>query len=510
MGYSGRDRDVMAALGRSRPSSITWIVHPGAAPPDAPEFLNFAKGRAVSRIELDAGGLLWQVLTATERRSVRQIESRLATSISASTTATEKIQQDLLRDFAGLGIEGRALAVARLAEHLGHLEIATRLLVAVRKSVGTNPRLDVLLGRFYGEARQFAKALPLLSTVSGDPSSSAEERCEAFVEQAEVLRNASRSPEALALLDEFDALSSTMPQSLAVSHKHVWAVAARAGIARMNGDLRTANQLYAELIRTARRAGDLDGELEALTWQSELRCMQGRVNDAVLDAEAAVQSGQFFSRRYWNGWPHWSLGQALAFNGRARDAILSLEEAMRRFDRGRNDQGIAWTLLALCSVHRDRNLDRSDDYLEAAKSLVVDQPGLLFARARYRFEQAELARARGRPAQARSELRRYKQTVGKAAGSATPPALVELQTRLVLLEIDADSHKFDARAFQSLARESDRFGARGLATRARLGAIRRQGRRIPPSLLDTCSRMGRERELTAFNSPGDYFPIHIA
>ena len=516
LGYSGRDLDVMSSLLRTCPRRVLWIEHGKRRRVSElpPELLAAERhfGPRWTRIGLITGDWLTHLLNPTQRVELeRALERALAAVPHPRRIASQ--QQRLERRFANLDDLSRWLAVGHVLRHAGLQRDAQLGYSRLRDTQPHDRRVALAWGQATFELNEFEQAIKAFREVANDgadPQLSAQ----AVLGEVEALRDISSYDAARAALNRLSPIAAVISDGAAKARIIAAGQCQLAGIARMDGELETAETAYETALAESLSAGDVRGALEARTWHAEILLARGRYRDALRTSTGTLAYAPFTNAR-WLTWARFVHGEAVCAAGKLADGLKVFWQALDEFARYGNPMGETWTLVAEASFRRPSDLIGAAHALEAAGEAADRYGGpLAYARARMLWEQAELARAQRDFAGSRERLHTFREHVkhsfpgGHAWLSAHGDAL-EAE-----LERDCGGRNAAARAIcaQSVYLQ---LGAGGAARRMAVSAWAANGAAVPtarePAFARRWKRDGYALERDALNSvaSGGYVPLHI-
>ncbi len=408
LGYSGRDRDVMPVLARSHASSVLWIQKAGSLVP-SPELRDLIAAlgnRIILRSVADPGEWIWGQLSKAQRM-------RVPPPTTSAVPGEAKVPAAVRERFGEVDLTSRTLAICRLLGHINDFQSAGSGLGRLRRTRRASNRVIVAQAEYLAFQRRFSEATRLLDRVARDRSASRLEHVEALLGQVSALRNSSRFAEAGPVLKRLQRAARSLPEKQRL-HYQAWAATHDAGMRRIAGDDVGALRVYSRALALMRSTGELDGQIDVLTFRSESLCRHGRYLEAETDMRSLLNDGELFARTYSHPWPHMYLGQAVGLTGRVDEAIAELGRALDLAEGAGNLQAVAWSAALLANFLTETDPAGAGVVLDRgfAARRAYGNP-LRAAYARLLWERAEVARANGDLRDAGASLTAYDRWVAR-------------------------------------------------------------------------------------------------
>jgi tetratricopeptide (TPR) repeat protein len=512
LGYSGRDGDVMSILSEGKMKSLTWIHHPGSK--QSPELLRLKEqlGQRLKIIEEDAGEWLIAKIPKTQRSELQVIEQQLSpVSRSRSSKRT--------RTFRQLNRIESNLAIGRLIEHVGWydlgLKLYSRLLRRMRREsapLRSLTRIQLAIGRVQTYQYRFKTAATRYLRIAHDSSIALDQRCQAFVDCVFVLRNASRLRRAHIILSELESLLSKAPTSLVFQKFKGDALAARAGMLRIEGQATESVELYKEADKCFRRSRDVDGWLEVSTWLADNLIMLGRFREAAAYLRRSIDDSEAYGRYFSKAWSLFLRGELLGFSGDVAAGLRLIAEANRIFEQVNNPQGQVYCWLYFSDIVREESLEKSRSALRQAEKL-LQKHDFAYATARFLMESAELARARSRSSEMKEHLSALEIHLGDKRRFSASPAIFAAHSRCIEAEYAREHNSADTLKLLERARSAYEV-IRANHCIARIDVSRwlcTQDLSLGSRLIAICRREGYGHELKRLLRPTrNHYPLHFS
>lgn len=512
LGYSGRDGDVMSVFGEGLMKSMTWVCHPGTE--KSPELVRLQDqlGPRLIVIELDAREWFKKRLPKkfrlTAEKAGRQ-QSQHRQILTSNRSASRRLSL----------IEGN-LALGRLIEHLGWYDLALNLYSRVLKRIRRTKDFSAMsfkaqhaIARVNTYRYRFDLAARQYSRIARDAKLPLEARCQALIDRVFALRNYSQVRKAKLTLSELEDLLSTAPKRRIFQKLRGDALAARAGMLRIEGNALESMKLCVQADVYYRSARDVDGWLEISTWICDNLLMLGKFREATAQLKECMDQLEAYGRYFSKAWAIFLYGELCGFRGNLTEGIALIRESSQIFHQVNNPQGIVYCLLYLSDIVRENSIKESEVILKRAES-IIKANNFAYAKARFLLESAELARARRKPRQMRSFLAALrKHLLNKSIFPIAPPIFfahakaIEAEHARETLSVNAAARLAEARAAY------DKLGNLFGATRMMVSEfLNRPTHELRSNLITVCEREGYGYELRqlADHRTDSFYPLHFA
>lgn len=480
-GYSGRDRDVMPYLAEARRVRWRHYVEPGgAAPPLSRQLIELRSVRP---------GLVSIEHTS---RPLAPIEQQVDVRGAFLGPATTALSPGALRAFDALDRRAIDLGLIRVLQRAKAHDLARRSLAALARDPGPwRGAVEQALGnatadrRPRGAERHFRRAAHL--------AVAPEDRAAAELGVASIASNRSDYAAADAALGR--ALQAGEQARGAARDRIVGRVLARAARMHVMTDQEGRSMReYRRALAAARRCGDIDTLVDALTFGSDPWRSRGRYADALAMLDEARSDAEMYARPTFAGWLPFYVGNCLGAMHELDAAQAELDRCCRLARAMGNVQLEGWAEVLRCCYHRADDLSAARHALRRARRAVDRLGHCAFAlEARIAFEAAELLRS----------SRQWKRC--RAAASALYKAVARQPQRMPYLEahiaalgaeLARDRTERDAVALIRVARRRYRDGhwEHGVA-RMDLSLWLNTGGTPSPQLVARCSQRSFNFEL---------------
>lgn len=507
LGYSGRDRDVMAALAAANPKSVTWIRHKNSHLYPELERAQRVLGRKLKIVRTDTTAWLKRRLGTNRCRKLEQIVRSLASRPADISPA--------MRDsYRRISVLKRNRAVAKLLEHIGWYREARRIYRRLAKEAHVlGPRMLLDLGWVNGRIAGFDGNIPRKYYVRARryPGASPVIRAQALVREADTLRNTSKPLEALERVERVEALLRKLKRDKKYWHLRGWSLNVRAGIARVERQPSAALALYRPAERALSKARDISGHINVLTWQAECALMLGQIKSALALTEDAILDAIGYGKYPVRHWPSFVRAEALAQSGEFQEALKLIREIKGIFEALGNHQGSVWSRVLESDCLREISWRNAAALVRDARTRIGNRR-LAHAEARLLLEDAEIARARrdwDGVAHAIADLRGHLQD---KVHFTSPPPLLLAHALLIEAECARQRKQVNAANLLNAARQAyRRVGARSFVMRADVALyLAGQPKRSRAALIRECRREGYQLEAARLEKtrPG-FYPIHF-
>lgn len=503
-GYSGRDRDVMPVLVAARPERVTWLLHTGSTMSPELEQARSALGDRLTIEWVDSNRWLESHLSSSRRSHFRAIAMNLAD------------QPPSLEEgwFRPITLVQRNRAIAKVLEHIGAYDEAFGIYRELCEGSTEDAQLLLDFGRVTARVEGHVAAREIYESLARRKHLSVPVRAQMYLEDADALRNTSRATGARKVLKKL--------QRLLHDHRHAfdkkafariqgWSHNAQAGIDRLEGRVASARRLYGKAQRAFSKARDIDGRIDALTWQSETAMILGDLKTAVELSDAAIGDAIAYAKTLVKAWPWYVKAEGLVLSGRLNEVAKMIGLMRPVFEVNGNAQGTFWTLILEIDLLKDHSWREAQRLLDEVWIRLGNKP-LAHVRARLLLEQADLARAAHHWSTVHSSLSKLEVQLRSGSHFSEPPRLIKVHASLVKAECARDQGFPETRELLARAQKAyEKLGAKGMAARAAVAlALTGHGKERREKLREHCVRRGYLREVREMGrSGGGYYPIQF-
>lgn len=508
LGYSGRDHDVMQALLKARPRSVTWILHPGSAIYPELEAAQETFGEDFRIISCDTTAWLREQLQPKQRL-------RLEREAMQSALVAPEMPVAVRTAFEGIPLARRQMAIARLLTHLGEYDNARPIYERLHfKNRREEAQRLLSLANTLRRLKKRKLGLALLTSLRNDDRAPSDIRATAVLTLADELRNRSRYQDAeqeLASLNKMIAVSGRSWKPSTYGKLRGAARAEKAGMDRLDGRLKRAASAYESALLSFRKSGDVDGEVDTLTWAAETSLMLGDFDEGRRRIDEALRRAAPYAKKLVAAWPLYVKAEYLCIIGYFAEALSSLKQASEMFASKGNTLGSLWSLLLEADCLRERDTRAAEQKLAELSPKIKGHKAI---QARYYLLKSDLARQHADwqdVSRCLSAIRNLYDNEPENIGKLLPPML-RAHVLLVRAECAHAQHKDEATALLKRAREAYlRVGATAFVARVDVAAMLARGPGVKRErLLRNCRLKGYllEFERLTMKSSG-FYPIHF-
>jgi tetratricopeptide (TPR) repeat protein len=505
VGYSGRDRDVMPLL--STADSVLWVHHrsPGRGQRPLAMEVEVLRSQLGARFEvkaLDTAAFLLADLPAASRWRAQRFPARQRTTLS--------IPSETQRAYGGMAPLAREHGVARVLIHVGGADVALQGVKAARRLHGDSTEGRLLEADALLELNLHSEAIALYRE-AGRQAKDPATRCSALQSEAHALANTSEYAAAQNVLDEAHGAMRRVPEERTRLQLQGRIASLRGRMKGMTDDEPGAMRDYAHARRAFSRARDLDGYVEAMTFGSDMLRSRGRYREALQQIEEIFADTELYTRPYARGWARFYRGWIIGAMGDVAAGLADLDQATAVAEASGNHQGVAWGKLVIATYRRPNDLPGAERALDRCEAAIAVHGGPMFqCRARLVWERAEMGRARGNEAEARSQLSELEALLESAA---SPGPLPYMDAHVLALKGELARDLGDRSAEMRLRNAAAAY-RRGkwaaCVARIEVALWLLRGGPPPKRLLVKCRREGYGHELARLEgrSSGPYYPLH--
>ncbi|MGH2911748.1 MAG: SIR2 family protein [Solirubrobacteraceae bacterium] len=498
LGYSGRDRDVMPYLAEA--GHVRWrhyVDGRACSQPLSAELLNLMRARP---------GLVTVEETSTP---LAPLEGLNTTGHSSTSSYTPKLSVRARRAFDALDPRAIDLALIQVLDRAGAQDLAERSLRTLAQDPGRvqasvqQAMGNMLASRDRAAAERYYRCAAALAAGS-------EQIAAAELGIANVASNQSDYAGAET------ALQRALEAADRMRGRHRDRVlgrilAQRARMHAMTDQEGRSMREYRRVFMAARRSGDLDTLVRALTFGSDPWRSRGRYAEAMAMLDQARSDVELYAQPNLAGWMAFYRGNCLGAMHRLDEAHMELARS-RKLARIAGEPSLeAWAWIMTCNFHRADDLRMAANHLRSGRRCIARLGSNLFAlQARVTFEEAELLRARRRWSACETAANGLADAIGDRHGQQMP--YLEAHLAALRAEIARECGREDANRLVAVAHRAYRDGhwAHGVA-RMELSRWLLDGGTPPPRFVERCKRLnyGFELEQLAEAPRTGYVPLLV-
>jgi ATP/maltotriose-dependent transcriptional regulator MalT len=323
--------------------------------------------------------------------------------------------------------------------------------------------------------------------------------------------NSAAYEEALQDLREARRLAHQIADRKARDNQEAWIEALQARIHAVTDDEDSAIHLYRHVAALARKTRNLDLQVTALVFGSDLFRSKGLYKQALDKLALVFDDNELYGRPYTRVWGRFYRGETLCAAGQVAAGMADLQICRENAILNGNHQAMAWASLAIASYRRCHDLDAAQQAITDCEVAMVAYGGeMLLCDVRLAWERAELVRARGHAEEA---LRQIAVLRERLTNPYFPVHLPYMTAHMLALEGEVSRLRGESIAHDHL-RHARILYAEGKwqhnVARVDVSLWLLTGHQDPPkALLARCRRRSYAEEIEYLtNPPTGYLPLH--
>lgn len=506
IGYSGRDRDVMASLMQSRPRRIRWL-HRRYRPDLPPELVALSSHLGAKFSFERVPELTPWLYSRVDPSLVSDIED----AVKALSPRLLRLSKPAMTSFQSLEKRPRTLAITKVLQHQGQSTLAAQGLIEYA-ATEHDQHPDVLLqvAEVRASSDRVAARLQYEEVLKMCIRKDRLRSCSALLGLVDLDANNSDYETATDHLNELRTEAKRLRQPER-NRFLAWAAERSSRLKVMTNDQAGALRDGTRAIRLFHNIHDLDGIVTASTFYADVLRSAGRYREAEATLQEVNSDAGVYLRVFWQPWTHFYTGILQCSMGQTNDGLIELTHAEDLAKSTGNIQAEVWTYVMKSCYLRALDLKEAEIALRRAEqSLMKSKSKLALAFARILFERAELARGRRDYAGTTGALKELRLWTASGVQGSAPYLLAHASA--IEAELARDVGDPEAMGMLRTVRDLYRnMRAGSCVARISVSMWLLRGGDPSPRLVEQCRREGYGLELRQLMNPdpNSYYPLHV-